>query len=37
MTRLETIEGIGEVYARTLREKADIATVEELLEAGATP
>lgn len=37
MTKLEIIEGIGEVYAKTLREKADITTVEELLEAGATP
>lgn len=37
MTKLEVIEGIGEVYARSLREKAGIGTVEELLEAGATP
>jgi len=37
MTKLETIEGIGEVYAKMLRKKADITTVEELLEAGATP
>ena len=36
MAKLETIEGIGETYARQLRE-AGIATVEALLEAGATP
>lgn len=37
MTKLEVIEGIGVVYARSLREKAGIGTVEGLLEAGATP
>ena len=36
MAKLETIEGIGPVYAEKLREKG-IATVEALLEAGATP
>jgi predicted flap endonuclease-1-like 5' DNA nuclease len=36
MTRLETIEGIGPVYASQLR-GAGIATVEALLAAGATP
>ncbi|NLE45674.1 MAG: DUF4332 domain-containing protein [Chloroflexi bacterium] len=36
MTKLETIEGIGPVYAGKLRE-AGIATLEELLEAGASP
>jgi predicted flap endonuclease-1-like 5' DNA nuclease len=36
MTRLETIEGIGPVYASQLR-AAGIATVEALLAAGATP
>ena len=35
MTRLETIEGIGPVYASQLR-AAGIATVEALLAAGAT-
>jgi len=37
MTSLATIEGIGPVYAQTLREKAKIRTVEALLKAGATP
>lgn len=37
MTSLRAIEGIGPVYAQTLREKAGIRTVEALLEAGATP
>lgn len=36
MTKLETIEGIGPVFAEKLREKG-IGTVEALLEAGATP
>lgn len=36
MAKLETIEGIGEIYASQLRE-AGIGTVEALLEAGATP
>jgi len=36
MAKLETIEGIGEVYAAKLRE-AGITTVEALLEAAATP
>jgi predicted flap endonuclease-1-like 5' DNA nuclease len=36
MAKLETIESIGPVYAQKLRE-AGIATVEALLEAGATP
>ena len=36
MAKLETIEGIGSVYAEKLREKG-IGTVEALLEAGATP
>jgi len=36
MARLETIEGIGPVYAEKLREKG-IGTVEALLEVGATP
>lgn len=36
MTKLETIEGIGPVYASQLR-AAGIATVEALLAAGATP
>lgn len=36
MAKLEIIEGIGPVYAEQLREKG-IATVEALLEAGATP
>ena len=35
MTRLETIEGIGQVYAGKLR-AADIGSVEALLDAGAT-
>lgn len=37
MTSLSKIEGVGPVYAQTLREKAGIRTVEALLEAGATP
>ncbi|MGQ9459369.1 MAG: DUF4332 domain-containing protein [Anaerolineae bacterium] len=37
MTSLLKIEGIGPVYAQTLREKAGIRTVEALLEAGTTP
>lgn len=36
MAKLETIEGIGPVYADQLRE-AGIGSVEALLEAGATP
>jgi predicted flap endonuclease-1-like 5' DNA nuclease len=36
MTKLERIEGIGPVYAEKLR-AAGIATVEKLLDAGATP
>jgi predicted flap endonuclease-1-like 5' DNA nuclease len=36
MAKLETIEGIGLVYAEKLR-AADIRTVEALLRAGATP
>jgi predicted flap endonuclease-1-like 5' DNA nuclease len=36
MTKLEVIEGIGPVYAAQLRE-AGIATIEALLDAGATP
>ena len=36
MTKLESIEGIGPVYAEQLR-AAGIATVEALLAAGATP
>ena len=36
MAKLEIIEGIGPVYAEKLRE-AGIATVEALLDAGATP
>jgi len=36
MAKLETIEGIGSVYADQLRE-AGIGSVEALLEAGATP
>jgi predicted flap endonuclease-1-like 5' DNA nuclease len=36
MTKLETIEGIGPVFAEKLREKG-IGTVEALLESGATP
>jgi predicted flap endonuclease-1-like 5' DNA nuclease len=36
MTKLETIEGIGPIYAEKLREKG-IRTVENLLETGATP
>jgi predicted flap endonuclease-1-like 5' DNA nuclease len=36
MAKLETVEGIGPVYAGMLREKG-IGTVEALLEAGATP
>ena len=36
MTKLETIEGIGPVYADKLR-AAKIATIEALLDAGATP
>lgn len=30
------VEGIGPVFAQTLREKAGINTIEQLLEAGAT-
>ncbi|MGC8838242.1 MAG: DUF4332 domain-containing protein [Anaerolineae bacterium] len=37
MTSLLKVEGIGPVYAQTLRERAGIRTVEALLEAGATP
>ena len=33
----EIIDWSGEVYARALGERAAVATVEELLEAGATP
>ena len=36
MTKLTTIEGIGEVYSGKLKE-AGINTVEALLDAGATP
>jgi predicted flap endonuclease-1-like 5' DNA nuclease len=36
MTKLEVIEGIGPVYAAQLR-KGGVATVEALLEQGATP
>lgn len=36
MAKLETIEGIGSVYADQLRE-AGISSVEALLETGATP
>jgi len=36
MTKLETIEGIGPVFAERLRENG-IGTVEALLQAGATP
>jgi predicted flap endonuclease-1-like 5' DNA nuclease len=36
MTKLTTIEGIGEVYAGKLQQ-AGINTVEALLDAGATP
>lgn len=36
MTKLETIEGIGPIFAEKLR-AASIGTVEALLEAGATP
>ena len=36
MTKLTTIEGIGDVYAGKLK-KAGIGSVEALLEAGATP
>jgi predicted flap endonuclease-1-like 5' DNA nuclease len=36
MAKLETIEGIGPIYAQKLRE-AGISTVEALLKAGATP
>jgi len=36
MAKLETIEGIGGIYANKLRE-AGIATTEALLEQGATP
>jgi predicted flap endonuclease-1-like 5' DNA nuclease len=36
MTKLETIEGIGPVYAGKLRE-AGISSIEALLKAGATP
>jgi predicted flap endonuclease-1-like 5' DNA nuclease len=33
--RIDEIEGIGPVYAKTLADKAGITTVEQLLEAGA--
>ena len=36
MAKLETIEGIGPIYAEKLR-AAGIRTIEALLEAGATP
>jgi len=36
MAKLETVEGIGPVYAEKLREHG-IGTIEALLEAGATP
>jgi predicted flap endonuclease-1-like 5' DNA nuclease len=36
MAKLETIEGIGDIYAEKLRQ-AGVGTVEALLEAGATP
>ena len=36
MTKLETIEGIGDIYAGQLRD-AGIGSLEALLEAGATP
>jgi predicted flap endonuclease-1-like 5' DNA nuclease len=36
MTKLETIEGIGPVYAEQLR-KGGVSTVEALLAQGATP
>lgn len=36
MAKLETIEGIGGAYAQKLRQ-AGIATIEALLEKGATP
>jgi predicted flap endonuclease-1-like 5' DNA nuclease len=36
MTKLETVEGIGPVYAGQLR-KGGVATVEALLAQGATP
>ena len=36
MAKLETIEGIGPVYAGKLRD-AGVSTVEALLETGATP
>jgi hypothetical protein len=36
MTKLTTIEGIGEIYADKLR-TAGVATVETLLKTGATP
>ena len=36
MTKLSTIEGIGEIYAAKLRD-VGINTVEALLDAGATP
>ncbi|MBI4803028.1 MAG: DUF4332 domain-containing protein [Elusimicrobia bacterium] len=36
-TKLEAIEGIGPVYADRLRDWAGIATISELLEAGAAP
>lgn len=36
MTKLTTVEGIGEVYAAKLK-AAGVDTVEGLLEAGATP
>ena len=34
--KIEEIEGIGPAYAKALTEKAGVATVEQLLEAGAT-
>ena len=37
MTSLLNVEGIGSTYAKALREKAGLRTVEALLEAGATP
>ena len=36
MTKLATIEGIGEVYAAKL-EAADVHTMEQLLEKGQKP
>jgi predicted flap endonuclease-1-like 5' DNA nuclease len=37
MTKLIEIEGIGKVYAQTLAEKAGLETVENFLQAAATP